>query len=210
MQLMEREEEVQNLKSQVVDLKGRIRILRKDLELSREEICKTKEREGGWKDSMAQYKVTSRESQASSEAEFRNRILSLEEELKKQRERCITIIEEKEDEVNMLKSNMEAALEAAFRAAANTAAGRGSPMPNKSGSPSIRSFPSTPFHDQNDILETSQKLIAASIVESTNAISNHSTKLRVSCNRQRIRRSKSGSTGRDQVSISVKSYPIEF
>ena len=40
--------------------------------------------------------------------------MQLEGELQKQRDRCLTLIEEKEDEVNMLKSNMELAFEQAF------------------------------------------------------------------------------------------------
>ncbi len=60
------------------------------------------------------------------ESDFRAKVLGLETELQKQRDRCLTLIEEKEDEVNMLKSNMEMAFEktfAAATAAANTVGG---------------------------------------------------------------------------------------
>ncbi len=48
------------------------------------------------------------------ESDYRSKILQLEAELQKQRDRCLTLIEEKEDEVDMLKSNMELAFERAF------------------------------------------------------------------------------------------------
>ncbi len=56
------------------------------------------------------------------ESDFRSKVLGLEAELQKQRERCLVLIEEKEDEVNMLKSNMEMAFEKTFAAAAAAAA----------------------------------------------------------------------------------------
>ncbi len=63
------------------------------------------------------------------EAEYRGKVLGLETELQKQRERCLTLIEEKEDEVNMLKANMELAFENSFAAAAATvAASSASPL----------------------------------------------------------------------------------
>ena len=163
MQLLEREGEVANLNMEISHLKEHITRLRNDLEHSHEEISKYKEKEGNWKGEMVLYKASCRESQTNSEADLKNRILSLEGELKKQRERCMTIIEEKEDEVNMLKSNMETTLEAAFRAAAKTAA-------------------------------------AASIAESTTSTTSP-LNIGGAGSLQMIRRSKSGSIGRDQVRI---------
>ena len=83
-----------------------------------DELSKCEDRERKSNEEMLLYKANCKEMQANVEVELKNRILDLEGELKKQRERCMTIIEEKEDEVNMLKSNMETTLEAAFRAAA--------------------------------------------------------------------------------------------
>ena len=46
------------------------------------------------------------------------KIVELEDELNKQRERCLILIEEKEDEISTLKSGVAVALEAALNAAA--------------------------------------------------------------------------------------------
>ncbi len=49
---------------------------------------------------------------------MKGKILQLEYELQKQRDRCLALIEEKEDEVASLKSSVSIALEAALSAAA--------------------------------------------------------------------------------------------
>ena len=50
------------------------------------------------------------------ELDLKGKVLHLETELQKQRERCLTLIEEKEDEVASLKSSVSLALEAALAA----------------------------------------------------------------------------------------------
>ena len=122
LQLMDSETKVIKLKEEIGCMKEQIRKLKGDLIISQNEVATLKEHEEYWKHEISKLKDKAREAQATAEVDLKNRILSLEEELKKQRDRCITIIEEKEDEVQMLKSNMETTLEAAFRAAANTAA----------------------------------------------------------------------------------------
>ena len=122
LQLMDSETKVIKLKEEIGCMKEQIRKLKGDLIISQNEVATLKEHEEYWKHEISKLKDKAREAQATAEVYLKNRILSLEEELKKQRDRCITIIEEKEDEVQMLKSNMETTLEAAFRAAANTAA----------------------------------------------------------------------------------------
>ena len=122
LQLMDSETKVIKLKEEIGCMKEQIRKLKGDLIISQNEVTTLKEHEEYWKHEISKLKDKAREAQATAEVDLKNRILSLEEELKKQRDRCITIIEEKEDEVQMLKSNMETTLEAAFRAAANTAA----------------------------------------------------------------------------------------
>ena len=119
---MDSETKVIKLKEEIGCMKEQIRKLKGDLIISQNEVATLKEHEEYWKHEISKLKDKAREAQATAEVDLKNRILSLEEELKKQRDRCITIIEEKEDEVQMLKSNMETTLEAAFRAAANTAA----------------------------------------------------------------------------------------
>ena len=119
---MDSETKVIKLKEEIGCMKEQIRKLKGDLIISQNEVTTLKEHEEYWKHEISKLKDKAREAQATAEVDLKNRILSLEEELKKQRDRCITIIEEKEDEVQMLKSNMETTLEAAFRAAANTAA----------------------------------------------------------------------------------------
>ena len=122
LQLMDSETKVIKLKDEIGCMKEQMRKLKGDLIISQTEVATLKEHEEYWKHEISKLKDKAREAQATAEVDLKNRILSLEEELKKQRDRCITIIEEKEDEVQMLKSNMETTLEAAFRAAANTAA----------------------------------------------------------------------------------------
>ena len=193
---MENETKILNLNLEISSLKNHTLNLKKELDISREEILKFKEKERNWKDEMALHKATSKESHASAEVELKNRILSLEGELKKQRERCITIIEEKEDEVNMLKSNMETTLEAAFRAAAKTAAttaiSRDSSLSNKGEA----SYPeeSSDIYARETLLQTEnrRKLLSASILES--AVSNMVPS-------SGLRKKKSGSVGRDQVCV---------
>ena len=119
---MDSETKVIKLKEEIGCMKEQIRKLKGDLIISQNEVTTLKDHEESWKHEISKLKDKAREAQATAEVDLKNRILSLEEELKKQRDRCITIIEEKEDEVQMLKSNMETTLEAAFRAAANTAA----------------------------------------------------------------------------------------
>ncbi len=48
---------------------------------------------------------------------MKGKILQLETELQKQRDRCLALIDEKEDEVASLKSSVSVALEAALSAA---------------------------------------------------------------------------------------------
>merc|ERR1712029_166212 len=72
-------------------------------------------------ESRLQAKVTGLREEAAkakcvSELDLKNKVIQLESEVEKQRQRCLTIIEEKEDEVAMLKSTMETTIEMAFRA----------------------------------------------------------------------------------------------
>ena len=200
IQLMESESNVQTLNLEVSNLKDHIRMLKKDHDEYQREIKKFQEQESIWKQEMALYKATCKESQTNAEVDLKNRILSLEEELKKQRERCLTIIEEKEDEVNMLKSNMESTLEAAFRAAAKTAANsaltKGSSMPNEESIYSANISPSLQ-------IENSHKILSASIIESAVSKASSSAHNKELSNLNRLRRTKSVSVGRDQVNFIV-------
>ena len=205
MKLNERETEINNLNIEISGLKNQVRRLRVDLEHSEEEISKFKEKENDLKDNMALYQVSCREARANSETDLKNRILSLEGELKNQRERCITIIEEKEDEVSMMKSNMETTLEAAFRAAAKTAAQtaieKGPPMSHRDRLlHSLDSSTALP-NDQFELGDTGQQILAASIVESATSSSSSFANITGAGGVQRLRRTKSDSVGKDQVSI---------
>ena len=60
------------------------------------------------------------------EQDLKGTIVQLETELQKQRERCLTLIEEKEDEVASLKSSVSIALEAALTAAVQPASSKSS------------------------------------------------------------------------------------
>ena len=150
---------------------------------------------------MSIYKANCKESQINVELELKNRIINLESELKKQRERCMTIIEEKEDEVNMLKSNMETTLEAAFRAAAKTAAK--SALGNDT-SKFDRDFGQKNQH-QNSQSSPIDKCYSLSESTIENASPNNSVSTSHSLSStQRLRRSKSGSVSRDNVSKRIR------
>ena len=200
IQLMESESKVHNLHLEVSNLKDHIRMLKKDNEDCQVEIKRFQEKENIWKQEMVLYKASCKETQSNAEADLKNRILSLEEELKKQRERCLTIVEEKEDEVNMLKSNMESTLEAAFRAAAKTAANsaltRG---PSTSNEESIYSAEVSPSLQ----IDNSHKILSASIIESAVSNASSSAHNKELSNRNRLHRAKSVSIGRDQVSLEL-------
>ena len=149
---------------------------------------------------MLVYKANCKEMQVNVEVELKNRILDLEGELKKQRERCMTIIEEKEDEVNMLKSNMETTLEAAFRAAAKTAA-------NSALAKEISHFENNDYNqkikrDSNSTFSVDEVFTtnSGSIIETSHSNNCPSTNTDISSTR-RSRRSKSGSVSRDHVRV---------
>ena len=109
----------------------------------------------------------------------------------------MTIIEEKEDEVNMLKSNMETTLEAAFRAAAKTAAK--SAMGNDA-SKLDRDFGLKNQHKNNQSSPSDKSYSTSeSIVENASPNNSFSASQSLSST-QRLRRSKSGSVSRDNVS----------
>ena len=197
IQLLESQSKIHNLQEEVSSLREKVEHFKKDLSNCHEELARYEERERKTNEEMSIYKANCKESQVNVELELKNRIINLESELKKQRERCMTIIEEKEDEVNMLKSNMETTLEAAFRAAAKTAAK--SALGNDT-SKFDRDFGQKNQH-QNSQSSPSDKSysISESIVENASPNDSLSTGHSLSST-QRLRRSKSGSVSRDNVS----------
>lgn len=126
------QEVILNLKSQVAELEDRVETLRRQLTASGQEKMELETSLQDLEEVVAITKKKAKEDLDQKENEFRAKILSLESELQKQRDRCLTLIEEKEDEVpdddldldhhhlslifqvNMLKSNMELAFETAF------------------------------------------------------------------------------------------------
>ena len=168
-----------------------------DLNKCHEDIARFEERERKSNEEISIYKANCKELQANAELELKNRIINLESELKKQRERCMTIIEEKEDEVNMLKSNMETTLEAAFRAAAKTAAK--SAIGNEHSLFETNLRPKNQHQNSQSTPSDESFTISETIVENTSpnsfSVSSSATST------QRLRRSKSGSVSRENVSI---------
>ena len=205
IQLLESQSKVASLNLEVSNLKERTGKLRMDLDKCNEELSRYEERERKSKEEIAIYKANCKESQANTEVELKNRILNLESELKKQRERCMTIIEEKEDEVNMLKSNMETTLEAAFRAAAKTAAKSALGNESSISENNDLRLKNQQYGNQSLYVDDSYSSGAGSVVESVTSNNGFSATTNIP-SAQRLRRSKSGSVSRDQVSQLMEHY----
>lgn len=205
IQLLESQSKILSLNSEVSNQKKKAEKLRFDLDKCNEELSRYEERERKSKEEIAIYKASCKESQANTEVELKNRILNLEGELKKQRERCMTIIEEKEDEVNMLKSNMETTLEAAFRAAAKTAAKSALGNETSISEKNDLQLRIQQYGNQSLHVDESYGSSDASAVESTSY--NHGVSVATDLpSTRRFRRSKSGSVSRDQVSQHMMKY----
>lgn len=110
------QEVIANLKTKMQDLESRAASLKKrNLELE----CENREGQArieSLEKSMRDLNESVTERELAKEQEFKTKYLNVERELQKQRERCLTLIAEKEDEVSMLKSNMELAFQKAFAA----------------------------------------------------------------------------------------------
>ena len=98
-------------------LQDKVASLRRQLMDSEQAREKLSVREKELQSTLASLKLSMKDQHESAESEHRAKLTVLETELQKQRERCLTLIEEKEDEVSMLKSNMELAFEKAFTSA---------------------------------------------------------------------------------------------
>ena len=108
------QEVVHSLKTQVRELKDQNAVARQQLEAVNKERSALRVREKELLEASAELKQKHRQALEAAEADYRSRVHNLETEFQKQRDRCLTLIEEKEDEVSMLKSNMELAFESAF------------------------------------------------------------------------------------------------
>jgi hypothetical protein len=105
---------VVTLRAQVTDLQDRLGQSKRLLAKVEAENATLTEKEKELRETLAAAKQSARSKMEELDSEYRAKTAQLEEELQKQRERCITLIEEKEDEVSMLKANMELAFESSF------------------------------------------------------------------------------------------------
>ncbi|TRY76795.1 hypothetical protein TCAL_07417 [Tigriopus californicus] len=110
------QEVIVTLKTKTQDLESRVTSLKKrNMELECENR-EAKTRVETLEKSIQDLNESALERELAKEQEFKTKYLNVECELQKQRERCLTLIEEKEDEVSMLKSNMELVFQKAFAA----------------------------------------------------------------------------------------------
>lgn len=110
------EEEMLALRSQIGDLKQECGRLRNQLILCEDKEILFKSSEAQIQVQLSELKCAHKEALEAKESDLKAKMLQLESEVQKQRERCLALIAEKEDEVATLKSNMELALETAFSA----------------------------------------------------------------------------------------------
>ena len=108
------QEMVLTLKLKAAELEDRVALLASQLSESEAERAAAEAREAAAREGAAGHRREAREAALAAESEHRSRMMHLETELQKQRDRCLTLIEEKEDEVAMLKSNVAVAFESAF------------------------------------------------------------------------------------------------
>ena len=108
------QEAVLSLKTQISELQDKIALLRQQLLESEDNNSAQLQREQELTALLKEAKLEAKEKLESLDNDYKAKLLNLESELQKQRERCLTLIEEKEDEVAMLKSSLESAFEKAF------------------------------------------------------------------------------------------------
>ena len=118
--LADQDEEMVRLQETADTLKGALAGAKQEAESLRSKVAGHKRKEAELHAALEALKADSKEALTAHDSDTKAKIVQLEAEVAKQRQRCLTIIDEKEDEVAMLKSTMEATIEAAFRAAAST------------------------------------------------------------------------------------------
>ena len=108
------QEVILGLKTKISELQDKIALMRQQIIEGEKEKRKETDRAKILQKTLNETRTENQTKLDAMENEYRSKMLKLESELQKQRERCLTLIEEKEDEVNMLKSNMELAFDSAF------------------------------------------------------------------------------------------------
>ena len=121
------EAELKRATDRVANLQTSLRHAHREIECLKSKVDAGAEIEASLQAKVESLKKEAESVRAAHEADLKNKILQLEEEVGKQRQRCMTIIEEKEDEVAMLKSTMETTIEMAFRASSSNS--KKSPSP---------------------------------------------------------------------------------
>ena len=103
--------EVESLKNQVTDLKERLRFLRQDYE---EQDNSHKKKEETLRKTIEALQDKHKQEAISQEAQFKSKITDLEGEVRKHRNRTISLLAEKDREIEMLRENSPEKLEAAY------------------------------------------------------------------------------------------------
>ena len=132
----------------VGNLQLSLRQAHQEIDALKADVQKGSDREARLQAKMGVLREEAVNAKCQNEADLKNKIIQLEAEVGKQRQRCLTIIEEKEDEVAHLKSAMETTIEMAFRYGATTTQFFFSLLfvtPHWRGLCSLSFLPATPF-----------------------------------------------------------------
>ena len=109
------EAELKRVTERVGNLQLSLREAHQEIDALKADVQKGSDREARLQAKMGVLREEAVNAKCQNEADLKNKIIQLEAEVGKQRQRCLTIIEEKEDEVAHLKSAMETTIEMAFR-----------------------------------------------------------------------------------------------
>ena len=103
--------EVENLKSQVNDLKERLRFLRQDYD---EHEASHKQKEETLRKTLTALQDKHKQDEQNQEAEFKLKVAELEGEVRKHRNRTISLLAEKDREIELLRESSPEKYEAAY------------------------------------------------------------------------------------------------
>jgi len=117
--MADQDQELERLRDKVSDLQVTLKEGRRHADSLQLKVGQGERRNEELEAEIVELKKEAKDVQSATVKDLKNRIVQLEAEVSKQRQRCLTIIEEKEDEVAMLKSTMESTIEMAFRASSS-------------------------------------------------------------------------------------------